>query len=144
MLPVSAALIGAFGTLATRMLTADSPETTLAWTAVVGLAALTVAVPFAWTTPALEDLPYIFATGVFSTLGHVFVVMAYRRAPASLLAPFSYTQLPFAAAASFLAFGDLPGLWTVAGMAVIAGSGLYTAHRERIRAATAPHSPILK
>ncbi len=126
LLPISAALIGAFGTLATRMLNTDAPETTLAWTAVVGFLTLSVAVPFVWTAPRLEDLPYAFATGLFSAIGHVFVVLAYRRAPASLLAPFTYTQLPFAAAASYLAFGDMPGVWTMAGMAVIAASGLYT------------------
>lgn len=144
LLPISAALIGAFGTLATRMMNTDAPETTLAWTAVVGFLTMSAAVPFVWVTPAPEDLIFALATGVFSTIGHVFVVLAYRRAPASLLAPFSYTQLPFAAGASYVAFGDLPGAWTVVGMLVVAGSGLYTAHRERVRAASAPHPAELR
>lgn len=135
LLPISAAAIGAFGTIATRMMAADAPETTLAWTATVGFATLSLAVPLVWTTPALADLPFAFATGLFSTIGHVFVVLAYRRAPASLLAPFSYAQLPIAGLFSWLAFGALPGPWTVIGIAVIAVSGLYTAHRERVRAA---------
>ena len=29
----------------------------------------------------------------------------------------------------------MPNLWTVAGAAIIIGSGLYTAHRERLRRA---------
>ena len=30
-------------------------------------------------------------------------------------------------------FGELPDVWTVVGAAFIVGSGLYTAHRERVR-----------
>jgi drug/metabolite transporter (DMT)-like permease len=33
----------------------------------------------------------------------------------------------------FFMFGEVPDVWTVTGAAVIIGSGLYTAHRERIR-----------
>jgi drug/metabolite transporter (DMT)-like permease len=33
----------------------------------------------------------------------------------------------------FLVFGELPDIWTVAGAAIIIASGLYTAHRERVR-----------
>jgi drug/metabolite transporter (DMT)-like permease len=34
----------------------------------------------------------------------------------------------------FLAFGAVPDGWTLVGAGVIAASGLYTAHRERVRA----------
>ena len=33
-----------------------------------------------------------------------------------------------------LVFGALPDSWTMAGAAIIAASGLYTAYRERVRA----------
>jgi drug/metabolite transporter (DMT)-like permease len=32
----------------------------------------------------------------------------------------------------FTVFGDVPDLWTLAGSAVIAGSGVYLFHRERV------------
>jgi len=35
--------------------------------------------------------------------------------------------------AGYLVFGNLPDRWTLIGAAIIIGSGLYTAHRERVR-----------
>ena len=54
--------------------------------------------------------------------------------PASLLAPFSYTQLPWVTVAGWLVFNTLPDRWTLVGASIIIASGLYTAHRERVRA----------
>ena len=52
---------------------------------------------------------------------------------ASVLAPFSYTQLLWVSILGFLMFGEVPDIWTVTGAAFIVASGLYTAHRERVR-----------
>ena len=53
---------------------------------------------------------------------------------ASVLAPFTYTQLLWASALGYAVFGVLPGVHTVIGAGFIAASGLYTAHRERMKA----------
>ena len=37
----------------------------------------------------------------------------------------------------YLIFGDLPGLWTILGAAIIVTSGLYILRRERIAQRTA-------
>jgi drug/metabolite transporter (DMT)-like permease len=50
-----------------------------------------------------------------------------------VLAPFSYTQLLWVSLLGFFIFGEVPDVWTVTGAAFIVASGLYTAHRERIR-----------
>jgi drug/metabolite transporter (DMT)-like permease len=68
-----------------------------------------------------------------STIGHWIVTLAYRHADASVLIPFSYTQIIWATLLGVLAFGNIPDGWTLAGAAVVIGSGLYTAHRERVR-----------
>jgi len=44
--------------------------------------------------------------------------------------PFDYTRLVFGGLIGFLAFGEVPDKWTLAGAAVIIGSALYIAHRE--------------
>jgi len=133
-LPMGAALSWAVAAIATRMMSSERPETTLAWSAVVGLLALTAFVPFGWHTPDLREIGIAALMGAFSTVGHWLIVLSYRRAPVSTLAPFSYVQLLFAGLAGFAAFGTVPGMWTFIGGAVIAASGLYTAHRERVRA----------
>ena len=64
-------------------------------------------------------------------------MLAFRYADASVLAPFSYTQLLWVSILGFLIFGEVPDIWTVTGAAFIVASGLYTAHRERVQALAA-------
>jgi drug/metabolite transporter (DMT)-like permease len=61
------------------------------------------------------------------------VVLAFRYANASVLAPFSYTQLLWVGSLGFVIFGEVPDVWTVTGAVFVVASGLYTAHRERVR-----------
>jgi drug/metabolite transporter (DMT)-like permease len=71
--------------------------------------------------------------GVLASGGQWLVILAHRIAPASLLAPFFYSQLLWVTGLGFLVFGNLPDGWTIAGATIIIASGLYTAHRERVR-----------
>jgi drug/metabolite transporter (DMT)-like permease len=50
-----------------------------------------------------------------------------------VLAPFSYIQLLWVTLLGFLIFREVPDVWTVVGAAFVVASGLYTAHRERVR-----------
>ena len=58
-------------------------------------------------------------------------IKALGLAPASLLAPFGYTQIPTATLVGLLVFGDLPDTLSWAGIGDIVGSGLYVWQRER-------------
>ena len=69
--------------------------------------------------------------GGIGMTGHHIIVLAFRIAPASLLAPFQYLEIVSAAAAGFLLFGDFPTLTKWFGVALIVGSGLYVFWRER-------------
>ena len=59
---------------------------------------------------------------------------AFRRAPASTLAPLQYLEIIGATLFGYLVFGDFPDLWTWIGTAIILLSGLYVLHRERVQA----------
>jgi drug/metabolite transporter (DMT)-like permease len=59
------------------------------------------------------------------------MIEAFQRAPASTLAPFSYTQIVWAALIGWLVFGDAPTIWTLTGGAVIIGCGLFVLFDER-------------
>jgi drug/metabolite transporter (DMT)-like permease len=48
----------------------------------------------------------------------------------------TFLRLNFAR--GFMTFGELPDGWTVTGAAFIVASGLYTAHRERVRRSQLP------
>lgn len=57
---------------------------------------------------------------------------AFRRTPASTLAPFQYIEIIGATIVGYVFFGDFPDLWTWIGTGVILASGLYVFHRERL------------
>lgn len=135
LLPAVSAMTWAFAMIITRMMSAtESPLTTLAWSALIGLVIMTLLLPLHWQPPSTTTLLLGAFIGVASTIGHWLVILAFRHADASLLAPFSYAQLLWASLFGFFLFAVLPDIWTLVGAVIIAASGLYTAHRERLRA----------
>lgn len=125
----------ALALIITRKIAAsDEPRTTILWSALVGAVVLTILLPFEARWPTWWQLSLCLALGVASSAGQWLVVLAHRLAPASVLAPISYTQLPWVTIGGFLVFNNLPDRWTLVGATIIIGSGLYTAHRERVRA----------
>jgi drug/metabolite transporter (DMT)-like permease len=132
--PVVSALSWASTLIMTRMMSGRDPAiTTMTYSSIVGISILTLLVPFVWVAPSWHDLLLGLLIGVASTLGQWIVVLAFRYADASVLAPFQYTQLLWVSILGFLVFGELPDVWTVVGAVFIVASGLYTAHRERVR-----------
>jgi drug/metabolite transporter (DMT)-like permease len=135
LLVMGSSLTWAFASILTRRMAAtEDSRATLLWSASVGLVLLTCAVPFGWQTPSLDTLVLNLVMGVVASAGQYLMVLAYRHAGASLLAPFSYAQLIWATGFGFLFFGTLPDRMTLLGAAIIVGSGMYTIHRERVRA----------
>ena len=132
--PLLSAFCWASTLIMTRMISGrDAAITTMTYSAITGLAIMTVMVPFAWVTPTWHDILFGILVGVASTAGQWIVVLAFRYADASVLAPFSYTQLLWVSLLGFFIFGEVPSIWTVVGAVFIVASGLYTAHRERVR-----------
>jgi drug/metabolite transporter (DMT)-like permease len=128
------ALCWACALIMTRMLSGNAPAvTTMAYSSIAGFVMLCAMVPFVWVTPTWHDIMFGVFIGLASTAGQWIVVLAFRYADASVLAPFSYIQLLWVSLLGFLVFGEVPDVWTVTGAFFIVGSGLYTAHRERVR-----------
>ncbi|MCK8785489.1 DMT family transporter [Roseomonas sp. NAR14] len=133
--PLLTAIAWAGAVVITRRIgTADRAVTTMFWTAGTGLAVLTLMLPFSFRMPTAFELGLALAHGVLGSVGQMLVVQAYRHAGASVLAPFSYGQIVTSGLVGFLVFGSVPGSAMLLGSAVIIASGLYTAHRERVRA----------
>jgi drug/metabolite transporter (DMT)-like permease len=97
-----------------------------------GIAVVTsLAVPWFWTWPTAFGWLQLIGTGIAGGLGHFCLIRAMRAAPASVVAPFSYTSLIWASLFGFVIWGDWPDGFTWAGAALIIGSGLYIFHSER-------------
>ena len=132
--PIVSALCWAFTLVMTRIMSGREPViTTMTYSSIAGVAIMTALVPFDWVWPTPHDLFFGIVVGLASTLGQWIVVLAYRYGDASVLAPFSYVQLLAVSILGFFIFGEVPDLWTIVGAAFIVLSGLYTAHRERVR-----------
>ena len=137
--PLISALSWACTLILTRMMSGkDRAITTMAYSAIAGVAVVSLLVPFVWVTPTWHGIFFGVLIGIASTAGQWIVVLAFRYADASVLAPFSYTQLLVVSILGFLLFGEVPDAWTITGAAFIVASGLYTAHRERIRQSQLP------
>jgi drug/metabolite transporter (DMT)-like permease len=133
--PLGAALLWSFAAVVTRSVSAhDRALTTLVWTSLVMLAGATLLIPFFWRPMTGHEWLLMALIGGISIAGHSTLVFAYERANASFLAPFSYVQLVWATLLGYLVFGSLPDRWIAAGSILIVASGIYTAHRERVRA----------
>jgi len=132
--PLVSALAWACTLIMTRMMSgSERAITTMTYSSIAGVCILSALVPFVWVAPTWHDILFGIFIGVASTAGQWIVVLAFRYADASVLAPFSYTQLLWVSILGFLVFGEVPDIWTVTGAAFIVASGLYTAHRERVR-----------
>jgi drug/metabolite transporter (DMT)-like permease len=133
--PIGSAACWAVAMIATRMIGGqDRSETTLLWSAAVGLLLLTIGLPFAFVPPSWGEIGLGLCLGLAASTGQYLLILAYRRATASVLAPFSYIQLLFSGTLGYLVFGSVPDATAFLGAAVIIGSGLYIVHRERVRA----------
>lgn len=145
LLMVAAALCYAVYGIMTRALArSDSNETTLFYTNLVGVMIMLPVLPFVWTPPQ-DALSWalMLVMGFLGGLGHYFLIVAHRLAPASVLSPFIYSQMIWMIALGFIVFGDVPNGWTLAGASVVIASGLYLISLERRRRPIPPAPDIV-
>lgn len=140
LLPIATAFTFAIYLLLTKRLVDEHPLTLHLWAGVGGFASLGVlmaagaaagAPAFAPIWPSAAQWSLLALLGVIATGGHFLIVLAFRRAPASLLAPLQYLEIVSATLLGFLIFGDFPTALTWLGVALIVGSGLFVIWRGR-------------
>lgn len=98
----------------------------------IGALALTVLAPATARMPSIPaEWMILPALGVFGAIGHWCMIKAYSLADATTLAPFMYAQLLVATFYGWLIYDNLPDAFTLLGMLVILGSGLYVLNEGR-------------
>ena len=132
-LSMGATLCYAFYAVTTRIASRfDSNQTSLFFNNAVGATLMLPVIPFVWRPPSDWIIAaMLLGIGVLGSLGHFFLIAGHKLAPASLLAPFVYTQLIWVVILGYLVFNHVPTVWTVAGAAMVVSSGLYMLWRER-------------
>jgi len=149
LLPLAAAFANAaFQIMTSRFAPHEDPFTTNFYTGATGMAIATpillasVADPLdtLMGAPALQ-VGALMAVAVLGTTGHLLLIMALGKAPASTLMPFQYVQLAVAALAGYIVFGVVPDGWGWIGMAIIGVCGAASAWLN-VRAAAAKQRPV--
>lgn len=74
--------------------------------------------------PTSRHVWLMFVAGFFLMCGHSFIFLAYRMAPARVVAPFSYCFLLWAGLSGVLLFNDVPNTLALAGMGLIILAGI--------------------
>ncbi|WP_306049319.1 DMT family transporter [Oceaniradius stylonematis] len=130
---VGAVIFAAVRDLATHRIVATVPSLTIsALTALtVTLTGLVLIVPLGgWTPMDASVVVILMAAAGFLFAGYLFIVMAMREGDIGFVAPFRYTALLWALILGLAFFGEFPDTATLAGAAIVVGTGIYTLYRE--------------
>lgn len=82
-----------------------------------------------WAMPDVPDLALYALIGLLGTAGHLALATAFARAEAARLAPLEYTAMVWALLFGYAFFGELPGVTTLAGAALIVAGAFVAARR---------------
>lgn len=134
LLPAAAALVAAGRDIVTRRISGAETSIAILFYSVVALTLVGLATaPFGWRPMDAADLALTAFTGVMFGLGHYFIIEGFRYAEASVVAPYRYANLIWAALLGFVLWGEIPSIWVLAGTPLVVGSGLYILLHERSR-----------
>jgi len=140
----AAAFLYATFQILTRKLAGENLIVLMVYPSLVGAGVLSLIVPFflrADTWYPIVDTVAFLSIGAVGFVGHYLFIKAFQSASASAIAPFTYTQLVWSTLAGWLVFGTFPDAWTLAGIVVIAGSGVVLTWYERWRAGLPQSEP---
>jgi drug/metabolite transporter (DMT)-like permease len=84
-----------------------------------------------WVVPTGRSVGLAFCAVFFLIGGYLTAIGFMRHGEISVVAPFRYTVIIFAILIGFIVWGEVPDWPMVAGIVVIAASGIYTFSRER-------------
>ena len=114
-----------FQTLTGYLARQDSPLTIQLCTSTLGFTVMSLVVPFFWPAELpWPDLLLLLFVALAGAYGQFFMVLAFSKAPASMLSPYLYSAIGFSALGGWLMFDHLPDALAIGGMAMIAGFGL--------------------
>ncbi len=85
-----------------------------------------------WVGMRTGDIPLLLGLALSGFIGQLAITEAFAKGDASSVAPFEYTALAWAVGLDWMLWQTLPDGWTVAGAAIIIGSGMYLIRHEKV------------
>ncbi|WP_421929269.1 DMT family transporter [Neoaquamicrobium sediminum] len=135
-LGVAAALVGAAVSavamlLVRRLVQTEKTATIVLWFSLTASFMALLTLPFGWTALSLSQAALLVGAGICGGLGQILMTESYRYAEASTVAPFEYSSMILGIAVGYLAFGDLPTIYTIVGGLIVVAAGIFIIWRER-------------
>lgn len=129
---LAAAAIAAVAVLLVRdLVRTERAATIVLWFSLTASCMALLSIPFGWQAVSTQQVLLLILSGIFGGLGQILMTTAYRHAEASTVAPFEYTSMLLAIAIGYLAFGNIPTLYTLVGGTIVIGAGIFIVWRER-------------
>ncbi len=86
--------------------------------------------PFIWVMPDAEGWVLLILVGVIGGMAQFAMTHAFRLADVSVIAPFDYMHIFWAALLGFFIWGEVPGNSIWIGVPIVMASGIYILFRE--------------
>ncbi|OYQ35822.1 hypothetical protein CHU95_05995 [Niveispirillum lacus] len=133
LIPLGAAFFYALSMLFVRALsrTESNGAITFYFVTTMGVVSGVCMIP-GWRTPDAMGLMLLALIGIIGGVAQIVFTQAFRLAAPSLLAPFEYVAMIWAAGFGYIFFAEVPDTALWAGCAIVAASGLYIIHRETV------------
>ncbi|ARP90852.1 EamA family transporter [Bordetella genomosp. 9] len=134
LLPLATAVLYAFMMITARAIGPGESVLTMGLYIVAAqLVCSALPLPWFWRTPDPSHWPFFAGVALFSTMGLTLITQAFRIAPASVVAPFDYMGLVWAALLGWMVWREAPDALTWLGALVIVVAGLTLILREAMR-----------
>ncbi len=91
---------------------------------------------FVWQWPTMEQFGWLAAIGIFGGIGQMAMAEALRTGETQVVMPMDFARLIWISLIAYVAFAEVPGLFTWVGGAMIFAATAFIAWRERALRAT--------
>jgi drug/metabolite transporter (DMT)-like permease len=132
LLTVGSTAMAAISKLFAKSLTRTENPASIAFYVQLLMAPITL-IPalFVWQTPTFQQLLVLMIIGGLGGMGHLFAVKAYAIADISFSEPLTFTRMVWATIFGYVAFSEVPDLWTWLGAITIIAATTIISYRER-------------
>lgn len=114
-----------FQAVTSHMTRTEDPAVMQLYTGWVGWGVSTLLVLNAWVTPqSLHEWTLLLWVGLAATLGQYLLIVAFSKAPASVISPFLYTGVGFSTLMGWWLFDHLPDALAFTGMGLVVLCGI--------------------
>lgn len=137
----SAASYAVYQVMTRRVAAVDAAIPSLFYPSIVACVVAACIAPFHWIWPTPLHAALMIGHGALCGLSHLLIIRALTLSSVSLVAPFGYVGLLWAAGLGVAVFGETLDLATIAGGALIAGAGILLAREAVLRNRVPPGNP---